>query len=107
MFACAGQASLAILFSLCLAQQQKQQQQQSQPGNPDEVVRNIHEVNADGSYTFGFQTAAGEFKIETKDAEGNVRGECGGGGGGGKELPNQYWYHEGHSLTLGGDTSGS
>ena len=38
-------------------------------------MKNFQNVNDDGSYTFGYETAKGEFKVETKDLEGNVRGE--------------------------------
>lgn len=59
---CIFRFQFAALLSVCL-------------GQADQVVKNIHEVNDDGSYTIGYETKNGEFKLETKDKEGNVRGE--------------------------------
>ena len=42
---------------------------------PVTVVKNFNEVNDDGSYTFGYENSNGEFKVETKDTDGNVKGE--------------------------------
>lgn len=39
------------------------------------ITRSYNDVKEDGSYTFGFEASDGTFKIETKDLEGNVRGE--------------------------------
>ncbi|XP_046405997.1 uncharacterized protein LOC124170955 [Ischnura elegans] len=41
------------------------------------ILRQINHVNDDGSYTYGYEAADGSFKIETRDAEGTVRGMFG------------------------------
>lgn len=41
---------------------------------PVTVVKNYNDVNDDGSYTFGYETSDGAFKIETKDIDGSVKG---------------------------------
>ena len=46
---------------------------QTSVGAP-EVVREYNNVNQDGTYDFGFEYSDGTFKIESKDAEGNVKG---------------------------------
>ncbi|CAO1432649.1 unnamed protein product [Diamesa serratosioi] len=38
-----------------------------------EIVKQIRRVNADGTYTLGFETDDGSFKIETRDVMGNVK----------------------------------
>ena len=47
-------------------------------GGAPELVREYNNVNQDGTYSFGFEYSDGTFKIESKDAEGNVKGssEC-------------------------------
>ncbi len=58
---------------------------------PVVIVKQVNDIHEDGSYTVGFEAADGTFKMETRDAEGNVVGEAiiftftvvGGGGGGG------------------------
>ena len=47
---------------------------QTSAGGAPEVVREYNNVNADGTYDFGFKYSDGTFKIESKDAEGNVKG---------------------------------
>ena len=42
-----------------------------------EILKQINEVNDDGSYTFGFEAADGSFKVETRDIDGNVKGKYG------------------------------
>merc|ERR1711863_61183 len=44
---------------------------------PVPILRYIDSQNADGSYTYGFEGADGTYKIETRLADGQVRGEYG------------------------------
>merc|ERR1711902_17475 len=37
----------------------------------------VNEINEDGTYTVGYEASDGSFKLETKDAEGNVKGKYG------------------------------
>merc|ERR1711902_247786 len=37
----------------------------------------VNEINEDGAYTVGYEASDGSFKLETKDAEGNVKGKYG------------------------------
>jgi hypothetical protein len=37
------------------------------------IVKQVNDIHEDGSYTVGFEAADGTFKMETRDAEGNVR----------------------------------
>ena len=39
-----------------------------------EIVKQVNEINEDGSYTVGYEASDGSFKIETRDTEGNVEG---------------------------------
>ncbi|XP_063877455.1 endocuticle structural glycoprotein SgAbd-8-like [Scylla paramamosain] len=41
------------------------------------ILRHINKLNGDGSYTYGFEAADGTFKLETRDALGNVKGKFG------------------------------
>jgi hypothetical protein len=41
---------------------------------PVVIVKQVNEIHEDGSYTVGFEAADGTFKMETRDAEGNVVG---------------------------------
>ncbi|XP_047476005.1 actin cytoskeleton-regulatory complex protein pan1-like [Penaeus chinensis] len=41
------------------------------------ILRQVNEVNEDGTYTYGFEAADGTFKLETRDEEGNVKGKYG------------------------------
>jgi len=41
------------------------------------ILKQINEVNDDGSYTFGFEADDGTFKVETRDVDGNVKGKYG------------------------------
>ncbi|CRK95284.1 CLUMA_CG008898, isoform A [Clunio marinus] len=38
-----------------------------------EIIKQIRKVNADGTYTIGFEADDGTFKIETRDLQGNVK----------------------------------
>ena len=42
---------------------------------PVVIVKQVNEINEDGSYTVGFEASDGSFRLETKDAEGNVEGD--------------------------------
>merc|ERR1711973_119786 len=44
---------------------------------PVPILRYIDSQNADGSYTYGFEGADGTYKIETRLANGQVRGKYG------------------------------
>merc|ERR1712223_34858 len=44
---------------------------------PVVIVKQVNEINADGSYTVGYEASDGSFRLETKDAEGNVAGKYG------------------------------
>ena len=44
---------------------------------PVVIVKQVNEINDDGSYTVGFEASDGSFRLETKDAEGNVEGKYG------------------------------
>lgn len=42
-----------------------------------EIIKQIHRVNSDGSYTVGYEAVDGRFKIESRDVLGNVKGTYG------------------------------
>merc|ERR1712223_1172254 len=44
---------------------------------PVVIVKQVNEINEDGSYTVGYDSSDGSFRLETKDAEGNVEGKYG------------------------------
>jgi len=44
---------------------------------PVPILKQINRVNDDGSYTYGFEAADGSFKVETRTAQGDVRGKYG------------------------------
>ena len=44
---------------------------------PVVIIKQVNEINEDGSYTVGYEASDGTFKLETKDAEGNVKGKYG------------------------------
>merc|ERR1719336_1942207 len=44
---------------------------------PVVIVKQVNEINEDGSYTVGFEASDGSFRLETKDTEGNVEGKYG------------------------------
>merc|ERR1712029_179045 len=44
---------------------------------PVVIVKQVNEINEDGSYTVGYEASDGSFRLETKDAEGNVEGKYG------------------------------
>ena len=42
---------------------------------PVEIVKQVNEINEDGSYTVGYEASDGTFKLETRDTHGNVEGD--------------------------------
>merc|ERR1711981_832066 len=44
---------------------------------PVVILKQVNEINEDGSYTVGYEASDGSFRLETKDAEGNVEGKYG------------------------------
>ena len=42
---------------------------------PVVIIKQINEINEDGTYTVGYEASDGSFKLETKDTEGNVEGK--------------------------------
>merc|ERR1712061_291476 len=44
---------------------------------PVVIVKQVNEINEDGTYTVGYEASDGYFKLETKDADGNVKGKYG------------------------------
>ena len=44
---------------------------------PVAIVKQVNEINEDGTYAVGYEASDGSFKLETKDAEGNVKGKYG------------------------------
>jgi Insect cuticle protein len=51
---------------------------------PIAILKQINKHNEDGSYTYGYEGADGSFKIETKAANGEVKGKYGYTDGDGK-----------------------
>merc|ERR1711863_192308 len=45
--------------------------------HPVVILKQVNEINEDGSYTVGYEASDGTFRLETKDAEGNVEGKYG------------------------------
>lgn len=58
----------------CTCFAQKQQQQYT---TPVPILKQINRHNEDGSYSYGYEAADGSFKIETKAANGEVKGKYG------------------------------
>merc|ERR1712001_675865 len=44
---------------------------------PVVILKQVNEINEDGSYTVGYEASDGTFRLETKDAEVNVEGKYG------------------------------
>ena len=51
--------------------------QRNQNTTPVPILKMINKVNDDGSYTYGYEAADGSFKVETRAANGDVRGKYG------------------------------
>ena len=41
------------------------------------ILKHINQLNPDGSYTFGYESGDGSFRVETKDLSGHVKGKYG------------------------------
>ncbi|KAK4881266.1 hypothetical protein RN001_004585 [Aquatica leii] len=50
---------------------------QNKPSAPVAILKQINRHNEDGSYTYGYESADGSFKIETKLPTGEVKGKYG------------------------------
>jgi len=50
---------------------------ESTTATPVEIVKQVNEINEDGSYTVGYEASDGTFKLETRDIDGNVEGKYG------------------------------
>lgn len=55
--------------------QQKEKEEKSEPVVA--ILKQINRHNEDGSYTYGYEASDGSFKIETKAANGDVKGKYG------------------------------
>jgi Insect cuticle protein len=99
------QVVLATLLALCAAQDyedyQPSSRQQHSPAaaryateapkeEPIAILKQINKHNEDGSYTYGYEGADGSFKIETKAANGEVKGKYGYVDGEGKQRVVEY-----------------
>lgn len=49
------------------------EQAETKDASATEIIKQIRKVNADGTYTIGFEADDGTFKIETRDDKGNVK----------------------------------
>ena len=49
------------------------EQAETKDASATEIIKQIRKVNADGTYTIGFEADDGTFKIETRDLQGNVK----------------------------------
>lgn len=74
---------LVLSFSAIALAQRRQRpfQQPAQQYNaattPVPILRQINTHNDDGSYTYGYEGADGSYKVETKSANGEVKGKYG------------------------------
>lgn len=65
-------------------------QQEEPKQEPIAILKQINKHNEDGSYTYGYEGADGSFKIETKAANGDVKGKYGYVDGDGKVRTVEY-----------------
>nr|XP_027226002.1 uncharacterized protein LOC113818068 [Penaeus vannamei] len=73
-----GYKLLALMCVMaCAWAQAPETSEASTTTTPVPILRQINEVNEDGTYTYGFEAADGTFKLETRDEEGNVKGKYG------------------------------
>lgn len=63
------QALLLVAFSPLILSQDTSQT------TPVPILKQINRVHEDGSYTYGYESGDGTYRIETRDNEGNVRGK--------------------------------
>lgn len=47
------------------------------PASAAEILKQVHHVNEDGSYFFGFEASDGTFRIENRGVDGQVSGRYG------------------------------
>jgi hypothetical protein len=52
-------------------------QAETKDAKASEIIKHIRKVNDDGTYTVGFETDDGTFKIESRDVLGNIKGTFG------------------------------
>jgi len=64
-------------FNLALGQNRLQIEQQTTSTTPVPILRQVNQQNEDGSFTYGYENADGTYKIETRDASGQVKGKYG------------------------------
>ncbi|XP_069989593.1 uncharacterized protein [Penaeus vannamei] len=73
-----GYKLLALMCVMaCAWAQAPETSEASTTTTPVPILRQVNEVNEDGTYTYGFEAADGTFKLETRDEEGNVKGKYG------------------------------
>lgn len=96
--------TVALLSAVCLAQDYEEYQPAIRQASgasryvqevpkteaPIAILKQINKHNEDGSYTYGYEGADGSFKIETKDANGDVKGKYGYTDGDGKVRVVEY-----------------
>ncbi|KAK4016509.1 hypothetical protein OUZ56_031465 [Daphnia magna] len=76
--------AMILLGHGCLGQRQQEQldviepEQQTQERRPHvAILKQINQINKDGSYTYGFEASDGSFRVETRDVNGHVKGRYG------------------------------
>lgn len=99
------QLALVFLSAVCVAQDYDEYQpssirqasgasrfiqEEQKTEAPIAILKQINKHNEDGSYTYGYEGADGSFKIETKDANGDVKGKYGYTDGDGKVRVVEY-----------------
>lgn len=103
-FAFGIQVVIATVLALCAAQDYEEYQPSSRQHSPAAaryvteapkqdpiaILKQINRHNEDGSYTYGYEGADGSFKIETKSANGEVKGKYGYVDGEGKQRVVEY-----------------
>merc|ERR1719228_2363795 len=62
---------------LCGGLVSSQEEVESTTAAPVVIIKQVNEINEDGSYTVGYEASDGTFKPETRDEEGNVEGKYG------------------------------
>merc|ERR1719228_1866903 len=60
---------------LCGGLVSSQEEVESTTAAPVVIIKQVNEINEDGSYTVGYEASDGTFKLETRDTEGNVEGK--------------------------------
>nr|XP_027225998.1 uncharacterized protein LOC113818065 [Penaeus vannamei] len=70
-----GYKLLALMCVMACAWAQAPDQRSQHTTTPVPILRQINEVNEDGTYTYGFEAADGTFKLETRDEEWQRQGQ--------------------------------